>query len=313
MKRILLIKTSSLGDVVHNLPVVSDIRRALPGARVEWVVERAFADIPRRHPGVAHVIEVEIRRWRRAFWRRDVRDAVHEVLNVLSREPYDAIVDTQGLLKSAWLAWRAQGPAFGLDWASAREPLALFYDRTFSIPWTLHAVERNRQLAAQALGYSLTGAPDFGITAAPAVSEAPYAVLLHATSAETKLWPEAHWIALAAALAARGLRCVLPWGNAGERMRSERLAAAMQNARVPAALSLPEVMQLLAGAKGVVGVDTGLTHLAGALGVPTVGIYVATDPAATGLYGCARADNVGDGRGAPEVAAVLATLERTSL
>lgn len=310
MQRILLIKTSSLGDVVHNLPVVSDLRRAFPDARVEWVVERAFADIPRRHPDVARVIEVEIRRWRRAFWRRDVRQAVHGVLNDLRREPYDAIVDTQGLLKSAWLAWRAHGPAFGLDWASAREPLAPFYDRTFSIPWTLHAVERNRQLASQALGYPLKGAPDFGIAAAPAASEAPYAVLLHATSAATKLWPEAHWIALAAAFAVRGLDCVLPWGSAEERARSERLAAGMANARVPAALSLPDVMQLLAGARGVVGVDTGLTHLAGALGVPTVGIYVATDPAATGLYGCARADNVGDGHGAPEVAAVLAALER---
>jgi len=193
MKRILLIKTSSLGDVVHNLPVVSDLRRAFPDAHVEWVVERAFADIPRRHPGVARVIEVEIRRWRSAFWRGEVRRAAHDVLNILKREPYDAVVDTQGLLKSAWLAWRARGPAYGLDWASAREPLAFFYDRTFAIPWTLHAVERNRQLAARALGYAPDGVPDFGITATPAAGEAPYAVLLHATSAAAKLWPESHW------------------------------------------------------------------------------------------------------------------------
>ncbi|MGH8616820.1 MAG: lipopolysaccharide heptosyltransferase I [Burkholderiales bacterium] len=311
MKRILLIKTSSLGDVVHNLPVVSDIRRAHPGAQVEWVVERAFADIPRRHSGVAQVIEVELRRWRRAFWRSDVRGAARHVIDALQREPYDAIVDTQGLMKSAWLAWRARGPAYGKDWASAREPLAFFYDRSFAIPWSLHAVERNRLLAARALGYTVSGAPDFGIAASPAVGDGPYAVLLHATSAGNKLWPEAHWIALSAALRARGLRCVLPWGSPEERARSERLAAGMDGAQVPPALSLPAVTQLLGGARGVVGVDTGLTHLAGALGVPTVGIFVATDPAATGLYGCPHGINVGDGRGVPAVAAVIAALDRT--
>jgi heptosyltransferase-1 len=309
MKRILIVKTSSLGDVVHNLPVVSDIRRAYANVRVDWVVERAFAAVPHLHPGVTHVIEVELRRWRRAFWQRDVREAARAALAAIRREPYDAVIDTQGLMKSAWLAWRARGPAFGKDWRSAREPLAFFYDRSFAIPWSLHAVERNRLLAARALGYSVSGAPDFGIAGSPSASAAPYAVLLHATSAAAKLWPESHWIELAGILRSRGLRCVLPWGGVRERERSERLAAAMTEARVPPALSLPEVASLLAGARAVIGVDTGLTHLAAALGVPTAGIYLATDPAATGLYGCPRAVNVGDGRTAPSVDAVIATLD----
>jgi heptosyltransferase-1 len=275
---------------------------------VDWVVERAFAAIPRLHPGVATVIEVELRRWRRAFWRRDVREAARDALAAIRREPYDAVIDTQGLMKSAWLAWRARGPAFGKDWRSAREPLAFFYDRSFAIPWSLHAVERNRLLAARALGYGVSGAPDFGIAGSRPASEAPYAVLLHATSAAAKLWPEARWIELAGALHARGFRCVLPWGNPRERERSERLAAAMAEARVPPALPLPEAASLLAGARAVIGVDTGLTHLAAALGVPTVGIYLATDPAATGLYGCPRAVNVGDGRTAPPVGAVVEAL-----
>jgi heptosyltransferase-1 len=312
MKRILIVKTSSLGDVVHNLPVVSDIRRAYANARVDWVVERAFAAIPRLHPGVANVIEVELRRWRRAFWRRDVREAARDALAAIRREPYDAVIDTQGLMKSAWLAWRARGPAFGKDWRSAREPLAFFYDRSFAIPWSLHAVERNRLLAARALGYRVSGAPDFGIDdSLPTrrVDAAQYAVLLHATSASAKLWPEARWMELAGILQARGIQCVLPWGNPSERLRSERLAAGISEARVPAALSLPEVTSLLAGAHAVIGVDTGLTHLAAALGVPTVGIYLATDPAATGLYGCPCAVNIGDGRTAPSTGAVITALD----
>ena len=314
MKQILLIKTSSLGDVVHNLPVVSDIRRNFADVRIDWIVERAFAAIPRRHPEVGCVFEVELRRWRRAFWRHDVRREVRQALTAFTRNPYDAIIDTQGLMKSAWLAWCARGPSFGKDWRSAREPLSFFYTRTFAIPWSLHAVERNRQLAAQVLGYAVQGAPDYGIAGAPQApkSVSAYTVLLHATSDAAKLWPESHWIALANHLRERGLDCVLPWGSAEERIRSERLAAA-GDAMVPAAQSLSEMTELLAGARCVVGVDTGLMHLAAALGVPTVGIFGATDPAATGIYGCARAVNVGDGKHAPPVQVVTAALAQLGL
>jgi heptosyltransferase-1 len=309
MTTVLLVKTSSLGDVVHNLPVVADIRAALPGAAIDWMVEESFAAIPRLHPGLRAVIPVSVRRWRRQWWRRDTRAAIAALRSRLQAAPYDAVVDTQGLFKSALLARAARGPRYGLDWASAREPLSWFYDRTFSVSWEQHAVERNRELAARALGYAKPPAVDYGIACAPGAAAGGYAVLLHATSARRKLWPESSWVALAARLATLGMRAVLPWGNAGERERSVRLSDAMPDSSVPDTLSLEQAAKLIAGARLVVGVDTGLTHLAGALGVPTIGLYTATDPAATGLYGCARALNVGGMGRPPAVGDVMAGVD----
>jgi lipopolysaccharide heptosyltransferase I len=297
MKTILLVKTSSLGDVVHNLPVASDISAAIQGARIDWVVEEAFAAVPRLHPAVSRVLPVAIRRWRRSFLAGATRREIGAFLRDLRRQVYDAVIDTQGLLKSALVAFAARGTRHGLDWRSSREPLALFYDRTISVPWTAHAVERNRALAARALEYALPGVAEYGIRIDAGDSEwrtrGPYVVLLHATSQERKLWPERNWIDLGRLLAAGGRWCVLPWHGDEERARSERLAREIPEALVPARLGLAEAAQLIAGAAGVAGVDTGLTHLAGALRVPTVGIFCATDPAATGLYGCARALNLG--------------------
>jgi heptosyltransferase-1 len=303
MKRILLVKTSSLGDVVHNLPVATDIRARIPDAEITWVVEDAFEAVPKMHPAVRRVLPVSIRRWRKTWWRTEARREIAAFRAAISDTAYDAIVDTQGLFKSAILARMARGPRFGLNFASSREPLAVFYDRTFEVPWSMHAVERNRSLAAQALGYDVSKPATYGISAQGSgfswLPEGPYAVLLHATSAPRKLWPEPQWIALARSLKKQGVRCVLPWGNEEERQRSQRLASDIPESIVPPLLRLDDVAVLLSAARVVVGVDTGLAHLAVALGVPTVGIYCATDPAATGLYGVANTLNVGTAVAAP--------------
>lgn len=307
MPRILLVKTSSLGDVVHNLPVVGDIRQHAPNAEIDWVVEESFAAIPRMHPAVRGVIPVALRRWRRDLSSAKTRAEICASLGKLREREYDAIIDTQGLLKSAMVARAARGHCFGLDWRSSREPLRFLYDRTFRVPWGQHAVRRNRSLAAQALGYGMSPEPGYGISAQPRdFSWLPgkrYAVLLHATSAERKLWPESHWIELCNYLFLNDIFCILPWGSAIERERSERLAAGAKGGVVaPPALTLDELAALLAGAQGVVGVDTGLTHLAAALGAPALGIYVATDPTATGIYRAPHAMNLG-GIGAPPAVA----------
>lgn len=314
MPRVLLVKTSSLGDVVHNLPVVSDLVEMQPALTIDWVVEEAFAAIPSLHPRVSRVLPVAIRRWRRALWRSDVRAEICRFLEDLRSEAYDAVIDTQGLLKSAWIARAAHGVRHGLDRASSREPLAWFYSRVYSVPWGRHAVERNRSLAAQAMGYPVTAPASYGISAAACEfawlsGRSPYAVLLHATSAERKLWPEANWVELGSTLAARGVICILPWGSEIERLRSERLAKQIPQAIVPARMDLVALASLLARARLVVGTDTGLTHLAGALAVPTVGVYCATDPAATGLYACARAANLGGIGVTPSADAVIRALD----
>ena len=304
MPRILLIKTSSMGDVVHNLPVVCDLRASVPDSRIDWVVEDSFGAIPRLHAGVDQVIPVSIRRWRRHPFAAGTRREFANLRNRLRETRYDAIIDTQGLVKSALLAWMAKGRSHGLDWKSSREPLRIFYDEVYAVPWSAHAVERNRSLASKALGYSISQPPAYGIAAQPesmellesafSVKEAgPFAVLLHATSATSKEWPESSWVRLGETLAERGMISVLPFGNASERQRSSRVAAQIPGARVPPALGLNQLAALMSRARIMVGVDTGLTHLAVALGRPTVGIYCATDPVATGLYGSSLAANLG--------------------
>ncbi len=279
-----------MGDVIHNLPVVTDIRRHWPEAQIDWVVEQPFADIPRLHPGVGEVYPVAIRRWRRALIQRETWREMEAFRRTLRAQAYDAVLDTQGLAKSAVIAALAYGPTHGMDWWSAREPLAaLFYDHRHPVVKGRHAVWRNRALAALAFDYPIPNdAPDYGLPVTPTDDPAlglpeNYAVCLHATSRDSKLWPAAHWIALAARLAKSGIATVLPWGNARERERAQALAHDAASAIVLPALSLAALADVLRGARATVGVDTGLVHLAAALGRPTIAVYTDTDPALTGV------------------------------
>lgn len=306
--RILLIKTSSLGDVVHNLPVVTDLRRGHPDARIDWVVEEAFREIPRLHPGLHRVIPVALRRWRRALLAPATWREMRSFHCALRAQSYDLVIDTQGLLKSALIARLARGRRCGYGAASAREPVAArFYDARFEVGKDLHAVERNRRLAALAAGYSASSAPDYGIGVPPAPTlGGPSAVLLTATSRDDKLWPEEHWIALGRALQQRGLRCLLPAGSPAERERAARLAQAIPGSVALPPLSLTELAAQLAAARLVIGVDTGLVHLAAALGRPALALFCASDPALTGVYASTAAINLGTRGQPPGVEEVLA-------
>jgi heptosyltransferase I len=312
MARILFVKTSSLGDVVHNCPAVSDAARAMPGVEIDWVVEESFAGIAAMHAAVGRVIPVAVRRWRRAAWQPSVWREIAVFRRTLAGQRYDAVIDTQSLLKSALIACCAQGPRHGLDRTSAREAIAArFYDKRYAVPRELHAVERNRRLAAAALGYPL-GALDYGLRAPGVAAEAkPLAVLLTMTSREDKLWPEERWIEVGRALAQSArLSAVLPWGSEVERRRVERIAQALPEARVPRRLPLDELASLFSSSRAVIGVDTGLTHLAAALGTPTIGVYCGSDPALTGIYGARRAANVGALGRVPQAREVLDALAR---
>jgi heptosyltransferase-1 len=295
--RVLFIKTSSLGDIVHNCPAVSDVARCVPGAAIDWVVEEAFAEVAALHAGVRRVIPIAIRRWRAALLAGATWSELAAFRDALRAERYDAVIDSQGLVKSAVVAALAHGRRHGFDRANAREPFAAhFYDSPHAVPASLHAVERNRGLAAAALGYALPAGCDYGLRAEgelPLRAREPYAVLLTMTSRDDKLWPEEGWRSLGAWLARRGLQCLLPWGSDEERRRCARIAAAIPGALVPARLPLAGLARLLRQARCVVGVDTGLAHLAAALGAAVVGLYCGSDPASTGLYGDARLRNLG--------------------
>jgi heptosyltransferase-1 len=313
VSKILFVKTSSLGDVVHHLPVVTDTRRAFPDARIDWVVERSFSAIPSLHSGVHDIIPCELRRWRRTLLARATRKEWRAFLTRLRGTRYDAVVDTQGLLKSAIIARLAHGERYGLDWQSSREPIQFFYDRSFNVSWGQHAVTRNRRLAAFALGYELQGEPNYGIRCAPSsatwLPPKPYVVLLHATSQSRKLWPESEWSHLGRHLANRDCSSLLPWGSVDEHARAKRLADTIPLACVAPALGLAELAAVLAGASAAVGVDTGLTHLAAALGIPVVGIYGPTDPKATGICAATPAANLGGQGRFPSVDQVIGALE----
>ena len=318
--RILFVKTSSLGDVVHHCPAVSDAARSVRDASIDWVVEEAFAGVAALHRSVRRVIPVAVRRWRASLLSPATWRELREFRATLAAERYDCVIDTQGLLKSALIAALADGPAHGYDRASAREPAAArFYAHRHAVDTGLHAVERNRRLAGAALGYAAGGACDYGLgargEAAPGAAgptfpaRDPYAMLFTMTSRDDKLWPEDRWRALGAALAARGLQCVLPWGSESERARAERIAREIEGAAVPQRMELAELARLAARARCAVGTDTGLTHVAAALGGPTLGLYCGSDPALTGLYGAPRARNLGAGGRAPSVAEALDALE----
>jgi heptosyltransferase-1 len=320
--RFLVVKTSSMGDVVHALPVVSDIARAFPGAAIDWVVEESFAAIPRLHPAVTSVIPIALRRWRRSLWRpatarttwRELRTARY----ALRKFAYDAVVDCQGLLKSAVVARCAHGVHYGPDRHSARESLAaLLYDRPLAVDPQAHAIARNRRLGALALGYALQGPPRFALAPAAAddallalTQPGAYAVLLTNASRATKLWPDERWRAVEEWLAGLGLRSVLFWGGAEEGERTRARAAGMRNAIVAPPLALDRVATVLKQARLVIGLDTGLAHLAAALAVPTVGIFCDYDPALVGITGDASCASLGGVDTQPTVDEVIAAAQR---
>jgi heptosyltransferase-1 len=306
--RILLIKTSSLGDVIHNLPVVTDLRTHFPDVAIDWVVEDGFAEIARLHPGVRRAIPVALRRWRKSLLTPAAWQEIGEFRASLQKQTYDLVIDTQGLLKSALITRLSRGKRCGYSAASAREPLAArFYDVCFDVSKNLHAVERNRHLAALAAGYTESAAPDYGIAFSPAPTPgAPTAVLLTATSRDDKLWPEERWILLGRALREHGLACLLPAGSAVERERAGRLAQAIPGAIALPPSSLQELARHLAAARIVIGVDTGLVHLAAALGRPTLALFCASDPALTGVLAATPAINLGAHGQPPGVDDVLA-------
>ena len=313
--RILLVKTSSLGDVVHNLPVVGDLRWAYPEAQIDWCVEEAFADIPRLHPQVSGVIPVAIRRWRKALGRMATWREIDAFRSAIREAAYDVILDTQGLLKSALVARLARGRRFGYAAEVARELLAArFYDETFVIPSNAHAVVCNRWLSAAAFGYPVDLPLDYGIVAPvvdfPWLAGERHALLMTATSRDDKLWDEANWILVAQSLVNRGLTPILPSGNPVERQRTGRIAANVPGALVAPPLSLRELAALIGRAQLAIGVDTGLIHLAAALHVPTLALYVATDSALTGVYGSGFARNLGAPGQPPRAAEVMLAVDQ---
>lgn len=285
--RILIVKTSSMGDVVHNLPIIADICNHFPHAKIDWVVEESFADIVKLHPQVNRVIPIAFRRWKKKLFTKSTWHEIANALHNLKSTHYDIIIDTQGLLKSALIGLCANGSLYGRDWQSNREAFAsVFYQHRLRVPFNQHAVNRGRQLCSLALDYALPQSPpNYGLQKEMLASNSNrlnlpscYVMCLHATSRDFKLWPVENWISIGQSLQKQSLALVLPWANAAEFVRANAIADKVPNALVLPKLDLSALAVITAGAQAAVGVDTGLVHLAVALNVPTIAIYIDSKP-----------------------------------
>jgi heptosyltransferase-1 len=287
--KMLLIKTSSLGDILHTFPAITDAMKQFPDIEITWVVEEVFASIANWHPAIKKVLPIALRRWRKNFWAN--KSEIKGFLKTLKTDKYDYIIDAQGLIKSALISRVAKGARYGLNYHSARESLAsFFYQTKIAVDKNQHAILRTRQLFSKILAYGFDPDQiDYGIQIKEnLVNWQPgnhYLIFLHATTWQTKLYPEAYWRQLIQAATEKGYTVLLPWGNSDEKVRSERLAKGFSKAIIPPKLSLLDLANLFKKATGVIAVDTGLGHLAAALSIPTVSLYGSTNPERTGTLG----------------------------
>jgi len=288
--RILIIKMSSLGDVIHTLPALSDAASHYPEIRFDWVVEDAFSEIPSWHPTVSEVIPINLRKWRKRPYQAWQSGEWGRFRTLLREKYYEKIIDAQGLIKSAFIAYQAHGLRVGLNKDSAREGWASFaYQQKIAVPQGQHAVERIRQLFAKTLRYPMPNTlPNYGLanySLTTLMPSRPTLIFLHGTTWKTKHWPEPFWHALAQKAATTGFMVRLPWGNEAEHKRAQRIAALDTHISVMPASNLQGLAAELSTAVAAVGVDTGLAHLAAALNVPCLTLYGSTHPGLTGTYG----------------------------
>lgn len=289
--KILLIKTSSLGDVIHTLPALTDAQKAIPDLKIDWVVEERFAAIPSWHPVVNKIIPVAIRKWRKKLFNKQTWSEVKAVISQLKSEKYDLIIDAQGLMKTIWLSWFVKAKTYGYALGCARDKVVpIFYNKKFKIGFEQHAVERMRKLFAGALNYQYASQPaDYGIDKTQWQSaellEQNYILFFHGTTWKNKHWPENYWIKLANLLQKKNYSVKLSWGSEQEKLNSEKIASQCINTQLLPDLNIMGLLPYIASAKAIVAVDTGLGHLAAALNIPTIALFGPTDPSKTGIMG----------------------------
>ncbi len=316
--RVLVVRVTSMGDVVLTLPAVSDMLANLPGVQIDWLVEKPFSAIAAMHPGVSKVIPVQWRKWRSSFHLRQTRQAWRDFRVQIRANKYDMVLDFQGqIAKSVILGWQARGPLVGFGWNGLREPLSsLFYRRKGNVERKLHLVPRSRLLAAQLGGYAPPqSAPDYGIRA-PAAEWTPsigrFAVLIPGASRVEKLWPVEHWIRVGQTLRDQGYAIAVLWGSQSELQLAQDIAADC-DAKIPPFLTVAQAAGLLQASSVVVGLDTGFTHLAVALNRPTVGIYCDFDPALAGLVGSGFTASIGGVATVPSLTDIQNALQQALL
>lgn len=283
--RILLVKMSSMGDIIHNMPLIHDIKQHYPEAIIDWVVEESFVELARLNPLVNQVIPIAMRRWKKAIFSKVTWAQLSDFRKKLRQHHYDAILDTQGLIKSAVVTKLAKGVSYGQNANTSHEyPAHWLLNRTLEIPRNLHAITRNRLTGAKALNYVFDEQrTDYDLRPAQQADDNLIAILpkncvmlFHSTARDSKHWPNNHWIKLGQFLESQAYTLALPWGSPLEKQRAESIAASMSSAVVLPKLSIVQLAALMQKSIACVGLDTGLTHIAVALNVPTLAIFTDT-------------------------------------
>ncbi|PCJ25450.1 MAG: lipopolysaccharide heptosyltransferase I [SAR86 cluster bacterium] len=296
--RVLIVKVSSLGDIIHTLPAVTDAHNARKDIVFDWVVEENFVEVPGWHPAVDKVIPIAMRRWRRNIVKTYLNHEIRSFKKLLQGEHYDLVIDAQGLIKSGVISRMSKGLTIGLSNRTIREPMAtLFYNKVYSVPWTEHAVDRVRQLFSRALQYEYDkDIIDYGIdvqrigkndseNSDSEESPSKKVIFLHGTTWHTKHWPEYYWRQLAHIATNSGFEVLLPWGDETEKQRAEFISEGNSKITVLGKQSLSGLANHIQQSEGVISVDTGLGHLAAALAKPTVSLYGPTNPGLSGTFG----------------------------
>ena len=296
--KILVVRLSSLGDVLHLFPAISDLRRHVPNAEIHWLVEPAFSELVRWHSAIDKVITIPLRSHKKIWWK--IPALLIKLRQQLRAEKYNIVLDAQGLLKSAILARLAGNAVYGFAASSTREPLASwFYKKTAKVPNGIHVIEKNRQLVKAIFAADIAHPADFGLErfrrqqlqvelpeSINEFTKRPYIVLLHGTTWNSKYWPEPYWKELIGLLEQQGWHCLLPWGNEDERLRAHRLLEAGNgHSQVLPKLALAELAGVLLRARAFISVETGIGHLAAVLDVPGVMLHGPTDPSYSGIMG----------------------------
>ena len=319
---ILLVRVSSLGDVLHNLPMVADILRRHPDANIDWVVEEGYVSLVRLNPHVRKIIPFALRRWRKSLGQKATRGEIRQFFSTLRQQQYDYVFDTQGLLKTGVIMGAARivkggskvGLANGSEGSGYEGLSRIFHTKSIALDARTHAVARGRMVAAAALGYSADTPPDFGLPG-PDTENRPdwlpkedYAVFFHGTARDAKKWAPANWIAAGHALSP--MPVLLAWGSPGEKQEAELLAASLPNARVLPKLSMDQAVTLARNAALAIGVDTGLTHIAAAFLRPTVELYCDSPKWKTEGNWSSCIVNLGDKGAPPSAGEVIAAVRR---
>ena len=281
-----------MGDLVQTLPALTDAARAIPGIKFDWIVDESFAHVPRWHSHVENVFPLALRRWGKNWIDAFKSGEPQALLKRVRAQNYDMVVDVQGGFKSAFASRLARGLRSGHDHRGVHDWGAqFFYQKQFAVPKGMHSILRMRRLLAQSLGYRFTeSAVDYGIVRerfeVPQLTlPRPYVVFIHSTSWASKIWPERYWQELLKRAVANGFYVALPWGDQAERQRSMRIRDGNEGATVLPPLSISQKAAVINAAAGTVGLDTGLSHIAAALDIPSVTIYGATDPRLVGATG----------------------------